>query len=392
MLRPGETRAIRTEVVFSYAFRPFFLLVGAHAVLIVSAWWLYLSGTMDWPDVPPARVRHGHEMLFGFAGGAIGGFLLTAVATWTNRPAVSGKPLMALCASWLLARLGGFLPGSFGWMVWGLSSLLFWSGLLALTGREVIAAKNTRNYKVLPLLLAFLAAEAVFFAAAGDVSLQEGCLRTGLLLVLGMISLVGGRIIPAFTQNWLRVMRPDVSAQLPAFDRVDSGAVALTLLFALGFILWPQSAYTGILGLIAGFAQVTRLVRWRGWLAWREPLLLVLHVGYGWIAVGFLLLGVGILGVPSMQDRGIHALAFGAIGTMIVGVAARVALGHTGRPLRAFPTMSLAFALMSLGTLSRIFAQIGSGWMSVSAALWICAYGLFLVQYTPILLTPRMKA
>ena len=381
------------EILFSYAFRPFFLLVGAYAMLMLLAWAFYLSGVIVWPDGLPPRVRHGHEMIFGFAGGAIAGFLLTAVATWTNRPPIAGAELMALCAAWGLARLGGFLPGQIGWVVWGLSSLCFWGGLLLLMGREVVAAKNSRNYKAILLLAAFLATEAVFFMAAGDhVELQDKSLRTGLFLVLGMIILVGGRIIPAFTQNWLRLNRPDLSVQLPAFDRIDAGGVALTVLFGLGFVLWPRSTLTGSLGLLAALAHGYRLVRWQGWLAGREPLLWVLHLGYGWIAVGFLLLGIAIFGKPSLWESGIHALTYGALGTLILGVAARVALGHTGRPVQSVPLMTLAFSLISLGALCRIIAQPGvSLWMTFSVALWLGAYGLFLIQYVPILLAPSRR-
>jgi len=389
-----HTDAKLLDVIFSYAFRPFFLLVGAYALLMLLAWAFYLSGVIVWPDGLPPRVRHGHEMIFGFAGGAMAGFLLTAVATWTNRPPVSGVPLMAMCAVWGLARLGGFLPGQAGWLIWGLASLMFWGGLLALMGREVLAAKNERNYKALVLLSAFLATEAVFFInAGGNVELQDKCLRTGLFLVLGMIVLVGGRIIPAFTQNWLRQNRPDIPVKLPVFDRIDMGAIALTALFGVGFVLWPKHTLTGLLGLLAALAQAYRLVRWQGWLAGREPLLWVLHLGYGWISVGFLLLGVAILGKPSLWESGIHALTYGAVGTMILGVAARVALGHTGRPLQSFPLMTLAFCLITLGTLCRIIAQPGiSPWMTLSVALWMGAYGLFLTQYVPILLAPRLKS
>jgi len=384
----------RLDVIFSYAFRPFFLLAGAYALLMLLAWASYLSGVVGWPDGLPPRIRHGHEMIFGFGGAAVAGFLLTAVATWTARPPVSGRALMALCAVWAAARLGGFLPGAFGWVVWGLSSLMFWGGLLALMGGELFAAGNARNYKALVLLSAFLATEAVFFmTAGGQVELQETCLRTGILLLVGMIILVGGRIIPAFTQNWLRQNRPASAVQLPAFDRVDGASVALTALFAAGFVLWPQSALTGVAGLAAAFAQGARLARWQGWLAASEPLLWVLHLGFGWIPLGFLLLGVSILGFPGLWESGIHALAYGAVGTLVLGVAARVALGHTGRPLQAPPLMTLAFVLVNLGALCRILAQPGSGsWMTLSVALWLGAYGLFLIQYVPILLASRVKA
>ena len=162
---PAEVNYV--DVVFSYAFRPFFLLIGVYALLMLLAWAFYLSGVIVWPEGITPRVRHGHEMIFGFAGGAIAGFLLTAVATWTNRPPVSGAALIAMSAVWVLARLGGFLPGSFGWLIWGLSSLMFWGGLLALMSGEVIAAKNERNYKALLLLTVFLLVEGVFFINAG---------------------------------------------------------------------------------------------------------------------------------------------------------------------------------------------------------------------------------
>ena len=392
--QPEQANANLLDVVFSYAFRPFFLLVGAYAMLMLLAWAFYLSGVIVWPDGVPPRVRHGHEMIFGFAGGAIAGFLLTAVASWTNRPPVSGVTLMMICAAWVMARVGGFLPGQVGWLVWSLSSLLFWGGLLALMSGEVIAAKNERNYKALLLLTAFLLVEGAFFInAGGSIDLQDQCLRMGLCLVLGMIIMVGGRIIPAFSQNWLRLNGVDKTMALPVFNHFDTAAILLTALFGIGFVLWPQSALTGVLGLLAAFAQAYRLLRWKGWLLSREPLLWVLHLGYAWISIGFFLLGIAILGKPSLWESGIHALTYGAVGTLILGVAARVALGHTGRPLQSFPLMTLAFALINLGALSRVIAQPGiGGWMTLSMALWLGAYGLFLTQYVPILLSPRIKS
>ncbi|MGX2040930.1 NnrS family protein [Methylocaldum sp. MU1018] len=379
------------RVLFSYAFRPFFLLLGALAVLSIPAWGLHLSGILTWPDAWPAAVRHGHEMIFGFAGAAIAGFLLTAVATWTGRPPVAGLPLTILCATWIAARIGAFLPAIFGSGLWALASLLFWGGVLVLMAREVIAVRNTRNYKVPGLLFAFLATEAYFFIAApGDAAKQETALRIGLCLVIGMILLVGGRIIPGFTQNWLRLNRPKLSVSLPSFDQFDGAAVAAGIVFALSFVFWPHSAGTGVLGIAASALHFVRLFRWRGWLAGPEPLLWILHVGYAWIPIGLALLGTSmLLDRPGLWDSGFHALGYGAIGTMILGVAARVALGHTGRPLRAFPAMTLAFGMMTLGTLFRLFAVPGGLLMWASVVLWFASYLLFLVRYWPILLAPR---
>lgn len=382
---------IDPTVLFSYAFRPFFLLVGAYAVLMVLGWGLYLGGILAWPETPPASVRHGHEMLFGFAGGAIAGFLLTAVATWTARPPVSGAWLVALCGAWLAARLAAFLPGDVGLRLWGGASLLFWGGLVGLLAREVIAARNARNYKVVPLLAAFLLTEAYFFKwMPDDDPAMQTALRTGLFLVLGMISLVGGRIIPSFTQNWLRANRPDVPWQLPPFDRLDWAALKASVLFAVGFVLWPAHWIAGLAGLAAALLQAWRLARWKGWQARREPLLWVLHVGYGWIPVGFGLMGWGVMFQNvGLVDSGLHALTYGAIGTLILGVAARVALGHTGRPLQAFPSMAVAFCLITLGAAIRVIAPLGGPLVGLSVILWTVAYGLFLWRYAPILLGPR---
>lgn len=379
-------------ILFSHAFRPFFLLVASLAIALIAAWGLFLAGLMVWPDPLAARIVHGHEMLLGYAGGAIAGFLLTAVATWTGRPPVSGGPLQALCVTWLMARAGAWLPGTAGWALWGLGSLLFWCGLLGLMTREVVGAGNVRNYKVLGVLSGFVLVEAMFFATSGYAQIQDACLRASLFLVLGMISVVGGRIIPAFTQNWLRLNRPEIAVTPPGFDRVDLGVVLITATFAISFVLWPLAPATGWLGLLAGVTQALRLLRWRGWLARREPLLWILHVGYAWIPLGFLLLGLGILGESPGLDRGLHALGYGAIGTLILGVAARVALGHTGRRLQAFPAMTLAFVLILLGGLSRLLATIDPDWLWLSVGCWIVAHALFIWCYTPILLRPRLNA
>lgn len=384
---------IDSGLLFSLAFRPFFLLVGTHAVVVVLAWALQLAGVWAWPSSVPPHIRHAHEMLFGFAGGAIAGFLLTAVATWTHRPPVSGQPLMALCAAWVAARLGTFVPGGLGTALWALGSLAFWAGLTVLMAREVVAARNARNYKVVPILAAFLLADGGFFLATGaGIEAMELWLRAGLMLILGMVSLVGGRIIPAFTQNWLRLKAPGLSVQLPPFDRLDLAANGISVAFAAGFVFWPEAGLTGWGGLLAALANGFRLSRWQGWLTRREPLLWILHLGYAWIPVGFGLLGLAALGWPTLSGSGLHALGYGAIGTMILGVAARVALGHTGRPLVAFPVMTLAFGLLTAGTLARMFAPLAGGLMTLSAVLWVAAYVLFLVKYTPILLAPRLDA
>jgi uncharacterized protein involved in response to NO len=381
------------NTLFSYAFRPFFLLAGLYAVAMLAVWGLYLAGL--WPSAAavPVGVRHGHEMLFGFVGAAIAGFLLTAVATWTGRPPVSGPALIALCGIWIMARLAAFIPDGIGLLLWATSSVLFWGGLLLLFGREVLAANNTRNYKSLAMLMAFVLAEALFFVhMPNDEEGMRMALRAGLFLVLGMIFLVGGRIIPNFTQNWLKANRPEIANLPPSFDHWDLSAVLASGLFAIGYIFWPWHWAAGLAALAAAGLQGWRVLRWRGWLVWSEPLMWVLHLGYAWIPLGFALLGLGILlQRGDWQDAGLHALTNGTIGTLILGVAARVALGHTGRPLRASPLMAAAFWLLSLGTLLRVAGPFSGLPLQWPAALWIAAYSLFVWQYAPILLARRQS-
>ena len=381
------------KLLLSYAFRPFFLLAGLFALLGIAGWWLLLAHGVDAPADLPPRLRHGHEMLFGFAGAAIAGFLLTAVATWTQRPAVAGARLAVLCGFWLTARLGAVLPGGAGHLVWALGSVLFWFWLTVLMAGEVLQARNVRNYKVPLLLQAFAAAEAVFFLAGPEhLALKEAALRAGLMLIIGLILLVGGRIIPNFTLNWLKQNRPDIQSRMPSFDQWDLGAVVVTACFAVGFFLRPMDLFTGWLGLAAGLAQAGRLARWQGWRTGREPLLWILHVGFGWIPVGLALLGLAALGQPLWLDAGLHALTVGAIGTLVLGVMARVALGHTGRALTAPDGMTLAFVLITLGAAVRVFAPAGHPAMMMSMPLWLAAYALFLFRYAPILLAPRADA
>jgi uncharacterized protein involved in response to NO len=384
------------KLLLSYAFRPFFLLAALLALLGIAGWWLLLTHGVDGSDGPanlPPRLRHGHEMLFGFAGAAIAGFLLTAVATWTQRPAVADTRLAALGGFWLAARLGAVLPGGAGYLLWALGNGLFWLWLTVLMAGEVWPARNTRNYKVPAVLAAFAAAEAVFFVAGPEqLALREAALRAGLMLIVGLILLVGGRIIPNFTLNWLKQHQPESGARLLAFDQWDFGAVIVAVFFAAAFVLQPMDLFTGWLGLAASMAQAGRLIRWQGWRTGREPLLWILHVGFGWVPVGLVLLGLAALGQPLWFDAGIHALTVGAIGTLVLGVMARVALGHTGRPLVATSDMTLAFVLITLGAALRVFAPAGHPVMMWSMPLWLAAYALFLFRYTPILLAPRADA
>lgn len=333
------------------------------------------------------RLIHGHEMLFGFGGAAIAGFLLTAVATWTRRPLIAGMPLQVLVFVWLLGRLGLFLPNPIGWRIWGTFSVLFWFLFCAFLAREIHVSRNTRNYKVLLLIFALACTDVVFFT--GSLEISESCLNAGLFLIINVIMLVAGRIIPAFTNNWLNLNRPELTFRLSSFGTIDLIAVVATNIFAAGFVIQPLGQVTAGLGMMAAVLQVLRILRWRGWVVRQEPLLWILHVGYSWIPIGIGLLAMaGLSSEPRLSGEGIHALTYGAIGTLILGVSARVALGHSGRSLIAFPIIRIAFLLMSVGAIFRVTLPPTLVGMSFSVALWILSMSLFILRYWRILSQP----
>lgn len=378
--------------ILSNGFRPLFVLAAVQALLALGSWLLFWS---SWVRPPESMllpvVWHGHEMLFGFVGAAIGGFLLAAVANWTGRRPVSGMPLVFLSLSWLLARVVAFWGGD--WPDWvnasGASS--YWLLLAGLFGRELIRADNRRNFKVLVVIGLFALLSLAFHLQWLP---QMDVLHLTLVLVLMLLTLIGGRITPAFTRNWLGRQQQE-SARLPsAFGAADVAAAVLTPMAGLAWVFRPDSLLVASLLLLAGAAQLVRLLRWYGWQTRAEPLLLVLHVSYAWLGIGLLLLAGSSAGLW-LASAGLHALTVGAMGGMIMAVASRAALGHTGRELTAGPLLVLAFVALHLAAAVRVLAVLWPVSMmaliSVSALLWLLAFALFAWRYLPILLGPSVS-
>lgn len=376
-------------LLFSLALRPMFLLVVLHALVVMTAWSLWFSTL--WPfEVQGSPVYwHGHEMLNGFAGAAIGGFLLTAVATWTKRPHVSGLPLMLLCLVWLGGRLS---------VNSALAQLLFdaayWLGLAALMANEVLRAGNRRNYKILTMLgLLFLSDLAYHLALRYNPALQRQAVWGQLWLVLLMINLVGGRVIPAFTRNWLaRRNKAGSAAQqpLPAeFGALDVVASLALVVFAVSSLLVVPPWWIVPLGTATALLQGWRLVRWQGHRTLSDPLVWMLHLAYAWIPMGIALLTLGFAGLIPVS-AGIHALGTGAVAGMIISVSSRAALGHTGRALQSHPLLTLSIVLLTLATCLRIGAAISASTppLHAAAGLWIAAFLCYAIVYVPVLLMP----
>jgi len=386
-------------VFFSSAFRPLFLLATVYAIVIMPLWVGAWLAYLPFPGVLGAPSWwHAHEMIFGFAGAAVGGFALTAVATWTKRPPVSGAPLLVLSALWLIARILFLLPSQSLLIPAFIADLGYGGLLFVLMSREVLGARNERNYKVLLILALLVASNAVLFVGVTrSAGWSMTALYCGLWLIVLLINLIAGRIIPAFTRNWLKRRAADQMHQPtklpPMFDRFDLISSGLLLGFAIFQLSDAPARWTAVLGLLTSVLLFIRLARWQGVRGGGEPLVWVLHVAFLWLPVGVLLLSFAELDLLP-QTSGVHALTSGAITTMILAVASRAALGHTGRPLESHPVLTAAYVLITIAAICRVAATFGPAaraLLAASAAAWCLGFICFAWRYAPILTQARVQ-
>ncbi|HEU4969914.1 NnrS family protein [Sphingomonas sp.] len=373
-------------------FRPFFLSGAVWAVVVVVLWVCALSGAVALPTRFDPLAWHRHEMLFGYLGAVICGFILTAIPNWTGRLPISGSPLAGLWGLWLIARLAVLFSGTTGAILAFFLDVGFFVVLGLVAAREVIAAKN-RNLPIVVMILLFALANAIDHGEA------LGCIdwgglgwRLGLGLVLMMIGLIGGRIIPSFTRNWLA--KQGRTAGLPGqpsrFDLASLGVMALAL---LGWAAFPDAQATAVLLLAAGALHAARLARWSGLRTARDPLVFILHVSYAWLPIGLLLLGASAFWPAIPVSSAVHALAAGAMGSMTLSVMTRATLGHTGRPLHADGWTVAIYALVTVGAFLRVTAPwLPTDYMraiEIAGTAWAGAFLLFALAYGPKLLGAR---
>ena len=374
--------------IFSFGFRPFFLFSAVWAAVAAPIWIASFTlgdgmvGSID------GRAWHVHEMLFGYLGGVIAGFLLTAVPNWTGRLPVTGAGLAGLFALWVAGRIAGFAPSSFAVAAAAVDAS-FLIVFAAVVWREVLAAGNRRNLPVC-LMVTLLALANVAFHLRGQFpAVAPGAERAAVAVIIGLVALIGGRVTPSFTQNW--TVAQGILARPTAFNGFDKATLALTGVALIAWVFTPYALISGVLMLLAGAANAVRLWRWRGWLARSEALVWILHAGYAWVAIGLLLLGLSAL-VPAVVPftAGIHALTAGSMGVMTLAMMTRATRGHTGRPRVADPATAAIYALVLLAAVVRVCAAFHPGWspalLGVSAALWSLAFLGFAWAYGPMLL------
>ena len=377
----------RWPLPLTAGFRLFFPLAGLAALGVM----LRTGAIFHGAGLPAGNpfVWHGHEMLFGYVAAAIAGFLLTAIPNWTGTRPTGGPWLLVLAALWLGARIGLWSGEPPLWAV--AADIAFLPAAALVASRPLWSGGRARQWLPVAVVVTLGLANALWHLApwVNAPMLPTRALTFATLLIAALIAVIGGRVIPAFTRNHLRRTASAIEPRSHAWcDRLAIGvsiAVALAELAAPGWV--------AALAVLAGLVHAFRLLGWRGLHTWRDPLLFVLHLGYAWLALGYLLLGLGLL-LPSWSDTAaLHGLLTGAIGTLTLAIMTRATLGHTGRALRAGAVMTSAFAAIQGAALARLLGPVaGPDAWRVAAALWSIAFLLFLLRCGPMVLRPRVDA
>ena len=375
--------------IFSYGFRPFFLAAGLWAIIGILLWIPQYMGKMSMPTHLSPLDWHVHEMLYGYVAATVAGFLLTAIPNWTGRLPVNGWPLAGLAALWLAGRLALLTSAQLGGVVAAVIDTAFLGTIALVAGREIVAGKNWRNLRVLVILGVLVLGNIVFHAEVLMTGMAAYGTRIAIAAVILMISLIGGRIVPSFTNNWLSRNNP---GRLPvSFSQFDMVTLAMSASALVTWIVAPMYWLSGVLLIVAGCLQAIRLARWAGDRTVADRLVLVLHVGYAFVPLGFLMNGLSAFVAQVPATAGIHAWTAGAIGLMTVAVMTRATLGHTGQVLQAGRATQAIYALLFAAALIRIAAAfLGSvGLLEFAGLAWTAAFILFVMLYGPLLVMRR---
>jgi uncharacterized protein involved in response to NO len=359
---------------------------GLFAGVAIPVWVLMITGAENMELYYPPRDWHVHEMVFGFLPCVITGFLLTAIPNWTERPPIRGLPLMLLLTLWLAGRVVIALP----WFPSFVVAVVDGAFLVVVAGivwREILAGKAWDRLPMGILISLYAGANLLFhvlFLNHGATDLAE---RMALTLIMVLLALIGGKITPSFTEDFL--VEEGVTKQPVLFSRFDGMSILLVVVVGILWMINLNSTVTGVAFVAAGVIHLIRLSRWYGWFTWREPLILIFHVGYGWLAMSFLILGGAMLGVGLNVEEAVHVLTTGAVGVMTLAVMTRASLGHTGRIKHAGPLTAMIYFLVNLGAMLRVFGPSlplsGDVMMSLAAGCWSGAYLLFIAGYGPVL-------
>lgn len=388
-----QMRSWQGPALLSYGYRPFFLFASIWAVFSIIAWVITFTGHETLAIAIDPFSWHAHSFLFGYLWAVIAGFLMTAVPNWTGRLPIVGWPLATLVALWLIGRIAMtfsyYLPNG----VTIACDLLFPLAFTFAIGREIIMGKNWRNLKILILLVMLFCANCLFDGEAFSqvYAADSYGARWALAIAVFLIAIIGGRIIPSFTRNWM--VKQSIT-NLPApHDKIDLAIMIFTAICLVSWVIFPDAIFTAIIGGICGLANLYRLIRWHGWLTKKEPLVWVLHLGFLFIPLGFIALTLSTFDILHGGRAPVqHLWMAGGIGLMTIAVMTRASLGHAGRPLTVSWPVVLVYCSLFCSVVLRVIAGIADNdltMLNISGTLWILAFVGFVVLYWNILTKPR---
>ncbi len=372
--------------LLSHGFRPFFLFAAAYAGAAVPLWLAMFSGHLSLPTAFAPRDWHVHEMLFGYVSAVVAGFLLTAIPNWTGRLPIQGAPLAVLFGSWVAGRAATSFSDAIGWQAALAIDAAFLVLLAAAAAREIVAGRKWNNLKVVAIVSSLAVANVAFHIEAHVTGLAEYSTRAGIALVVTLVCVIGGRIVPSFTRNWLARRAP---GRLPVpFDRFDAVAMVAGVCAMAAWVIAPFGRPTSAALAIGGLLHLIRLVRWAGERTFSDRLVLILHVAYAFVPVGFFLSALSAVDLVA-PGAGVHAWTGGAIGSMTLAVMTRASLGHTGQALKASVLVQAVYAAIVVAALTRVCAALEPGHsvplLTVSGVAWTFAFFGFAVAYAPLL-------
>jgi len=386
VLGPQTNRASSTFALWNMGFRPFYLLASTFAALSILLWICQDTGQLH-ATYLRSPAWHGHEMLFGYTMAVVAGFLLTAVANWTGQSTPTGPALMALAALWVGGRVLVLTPYA---NAAAIANVAFPIALAIGISRAVVQSRNRRNYFFLALLLLLGLVVLAFHLSYLELLPwpERASLQVGIDIVLFIMAVIGGRVIPMFTNNGV----PGAQAtRQPLVEKI----ALIGVLILLGVDLLPvPGLLVAVVALVVALAHAARLYLWQPWRTGKAPLVWVLHVAYGWIVIYLVLRGLTAIGLVGPLFA-IHALTVGAIGGMTIGMMTRTARGHTGRPLVADRFEVVCFALVALAAAVRVFGGmlLQTDYMEtvvVSGTCWSAAFALYAIRYWPVLSRSRL--
>lgn len=386
----------KTLVLFELGFRPFFLGAGAFGAIAMALWILFILAGLEPASSFSARDWHVHEMIFGYAPAVIAGFLLTAIPNWTGRPQIKGGLLAALSGIWLLGRI------AVGWSAYfPVFASIVDSAFLVLFGlllwREILGGSNKRNIPICVIITLFAVANIAFHYFNLNSDPTDLVERMALGVVSLLLLMVGGRITPAFTNNWFRKQGLEPKNVSGVFSQYfDKIALIVAGISVGGWIGMPESKVVGWLFALAFVLNIIRMLRWNGLSTIKEPLVLILHVGQYWLPVWYGLMAMSIVAPGSIDSTSaLHALSAGAIGTMTLAVMTRASLGHSGRPLKAGPGAVAIYSFVVIGAAIRVCVQWlpfdYSNVVAFSGLLWGTGFVLFAILWMPLLVRRRVS-